>query len=86
MFQFPCLFLCFGISLIFRVFVSFWFRVPFYRVLICLQIDCSHSIMISGDGEGGIEMTESMQLIREFCDRFISSEKATRTRIVIFLI
>lgn len=42
--------------------------------------------MISGDGEGGIEMTESMQLIREFCDRFISSEKATRTRIVIFLI
>ena len=36
---------------------------------------------ITGDGEGGIEMTESMQLIREFCDRFISSEKATRTRI-----
>ncbi|KAG4938729.1 hypothetical protein JHK86_044870 [Glycine max] len=41
---------------------------------------------VPGDGEGGIEMTESMQLIREFCDRFISSEKATRTRIVIFLI
>ena len=41
---------------------------------------------ITGDGEGGIEMTESMQLIREFCDRFISSEKVTRTRIVIFLI
>ncbi|KAG5069503.1 hypothetical protein JHK85_001880 [Glycine max] len=36
---------------------------------------------VPGDGEGGIEMTESMQLIREFCDRFISSEKATRTRI-----
>ncbi|XP_027361054.1 protein LOW PSII ACCUMULATION 3, chloroplastic isoform X2 [Abrus precatorius] len=36
---------------------------------------------VPGDGEGGIEMTESMQLIREFCDRFISSEKASRTRI-----
>ncbi|CAJ2647053.1 unnamed protein product [Trifolium pratense] len=36
---------------------------------------------VPGDGEGGIEMTGSMQLIREFCDRFISSEKATRTRI-----
>ncbi|XP_062146697.1 protein LPA3 isoform X1 [Alnus glutinosa] len=36
---------------------------------------------VPGDGEGGIEMTGSMQLIREFCDRFISPEKATRTRI-----
>lgn len=41
---------------------------------------------VTGDGEGGIEMTESMQLIREFCDIFVISEKATRTRIVIFLI
>ncbi|KAK8472177.1 hypothetical protein PHAVU_002G132200 [Phaseolus vulgaris] len=36
---------------------------------------------VPGDGEGGIEMTESMQLIREFCDRFVSPEKVTRTRI-----
>ncbi|KAL2348837.1 hypothetical protein Fmac_002837 [Flemingia macrophylla] len=36
---------------------------------------------VPGDGEGGIEMTESMQLIREFCDLLISSEKSTRTRI-----
>ncbi|XP_027193382.1 uncharacterized protein [Cicer arietinum] len=36
---------------------------------------------VPGDGEGGIEMTGSMQLIREFCDIFISSEKTTRTRI-----
>ncbi|BAT99716.1 hypothetical protein LR48_Vigan06g069300 [Vigna angularis] len=36
---------------------------------------------VPGDGEGGIEMTESMQLIREFCDRFIIPEKVTRTRI-----
>ncbi|KAJ4728532.1 protein LOW PSII ACCUMULATION 3, chloroplastic [Melia azedarach] len=36
---------------------------------------------VPGDGEGGIEMTGSMQLIREFCDRFVTPEKATRTRI-----
>ncbi|KAI3968568.1 hypothetical protein MKW92_017255 [Papaver armeniacum] len=36
---------------------------------------------VPGDGEGGIEMTGSMQLIREFCDSFITSEKVTRTRI-----
>ncbi|KAK9985182.1 hypothetical protein SO802_034707 [Lithocarpus litseifolius] len=36
---------------------------------------------VPGDGEGGIEMTGSMQLIREFCDSFINPEKATRTRI-----
>eukprot|EP00268_Persea_americana_P059203 TRINITY_DN7240_c2_g1_i3.p1 TRINITY_DN7240_c2_g1~~TRINITY_DN7240_c2_g1_i3.p1 ORF type:complete len:333 (+),score=68.30 TRINITY_DN7240_c2_g1_i3:168-1166(+) len=36
---------------------------------------------VPGDGEGGIEMTGSVQLIREFCDRFIKPEKATRTRI-----
>ncbi|GMH09163.1 hypothetical protein Nepgr_011003 [Nepenthes gracilis] len=36
---------------------------------------------VPGDGEGGTEMTASMQLIREFCDCFISPEKARRTRI-----
>ncbi|KAM7490959.1 hypothetical protein LguiA_033880 [Lonicera macranthoides] len=36
---------------------------------------------VPGDGEGGIEMTGSMQLIREFCDLFIKPEKATQTRI-----
>ncbi|KVH89789.1 protein of unknown function DUF1995 [Cynara cardunculus var. scolymus] len=36
---------------------------------------------VPGDGEGGIEMTGSMQLIREFCDLLIVPEKATRTRI-----
>lgn len=39
-------------------------------------------MFVSGDGEGGIEMTESMQLIREFCDLFIAPEKASQTRIV----
>lgn len=39
-------------------------------------------MFVSGDGEGGIEMTGSMQLIREFCDIFVTPEKATRTRIV----
>ncbi|KAL7150524.1 hypothetical protein ABFS83_05G118300 [Erythranthe nasuta] len=36
---------------------------------------------VPGDGEGGIEMTGSMQLIREFCDLVITPEKVTRTRI-----
>ncbi|XP_024639341.1 uncharacterized protein [Medicago truncatula] len=39
---------------------------------------------VPGDGEGGIEMTGSMQLIREFCDLSISAEKITRTRISAF--
>ncbi|KAJ0719523.1 putative protein LOW PSII ACCUMULATION 3 [Helianthus annuus] len=38
-------------------------------------------IYMLGDGEGGIEMTGSMQLIREFCDLLVAPEKATRTRI-----
>jgi hypothetical protein len=42
-------------------------------------------MVVPGDGEGGIEMTGSMQLIREFCDRFVSPEKTTRTRIVCIL-
>ncbi|KAH9753117.1 DUF1995 domain-containing protein [Citrus sinensis] len=37
---------------------------------------------VPGDGEGGIEMTGSMRLIREFCDLFVTPEKVTRTRIV----
>ncbi|KAL2901119.1 putative [LysW]-L-2-aminoadipate/[LysW]-L-glutamate phosphate reductase [Bienertia sinuspersici] len=36
---------------------------------------------VPGDGEGGKEMTESMQLIREFCGRLVTPEKAARTRI-----
>ncbi|EPS70367.1 hypothetical protein M569_04395, partial [Genlisea aurea] len=36
---------------------------------------------VPGDGEGGIEMTQSMQLIREFCHLLIPPEKTTRTRI-----
>ncbi|KDP39758.1 hypothetical protein JCGZ_02778 [Jatropha curcas] len=36
---------------------------------------------VPGDGEGGIEMTESMQFIREFCDQFVIPEKVTRTRV-----
>ncbi|XP_078440078.1 LOW PSII ACCUMULATION protein (DUF1995) isoform X2 [Wolffia australiana] len=36
---------------------------------------------VPGDGEGGIEMTGSMQLIREFCDLLITGEKARKTRL-----
>ncbi|KAJ3684680.1 hypothetical protein LUZ61_013844 [Rhynchospora tenuis] len=36
---------------------------------------------VPGDGEGGNEMTESMLLIRGYCDRLIPPEKSTKTRI-----
>ncbi|KAL9246984.1 hypothetical protein vseg_020460 [Gypsophila vaccaria] len=36
---------------------------------------------VPGDGEGGNEMTYSMQLIREFCDRLVTPEKSSKTRI-----
>lgn len=36
---------------------------------------------VPGDGEGGIEMTGSMQLIREFCDILIVPEKVAKTRV-----
>ncbi|CAN4076352.1 unnamed protein product [Withania somnifera] len=36
---------------------------------------------VPGDGEGGTEMTGSMQLIREFCDLLVIREKVTKTRI-----
>ena len=54
--------------------------------VICLYCISLFARQVAGDGEGGIEMTESMVLIRNFCDRFVDSDKATRTRIVIFLI
>lgn len=40
--------------------------------------------MTLGDGEGGMEMTESLQLIREFCDRLIVPDESSKTRIVCF--
>lgn len=36
----------------------------------------------TGDGEGGNEMTGSMQMLREFCDLVVTRDKATKTRIV----
>ncbi|KAL1536371.1 protein LPA3 [Salvia divinorum] len=36
---------------------------------------------VPGDGEGGIEMTGSLQLIREYCDLLVSPEKTTRSRV-----
>lgn len=60
----------------------FFMHFNFYPLLLRVPLIPLNCLCISGDGEGGIEMTESMQLIREFCDRFISPEKATRTRIV----
>lgn len=74
------------------LFVSLYLFV-FSYIAICLPFPLTTSIAhkcflmhLSGDGEGGIEMTGSMQLIREFCDGFINPEKSTRTRIVNYLI
>lgn len=36
---------------------------------------------VSGDAEGGIEMTSSMILVRDFCNNFLTSEQYARTRI-----
>lgn len=47
---------------------------------------CSNFFIVTGDGEGGIEMTGSLQLIREYCDLVVSPEKTTRTRVVCFII
>lgn len=38
--------------------------------------------IVSGDAEGGIEMTRSMVLVRDFCCGFLENEKYARTRIV----
>ncbi|GKV10600.1 hypothetical protein SLEP1_g21944 [Rubroshorea leprosula] len=51
------------------------------RQLMEIEFPTSGLLSVPGDDEGGNEMTESMQLIREFCDRLIIPEKATRTRI-----
>lgn len=57
-----------------------------FTIPIKLHAFLIHITHALGDGEGGIEMTESMQMIRGFCDRLIVPEKATRTRVVSFLI
>lgn len=51
------------------------------RQLMEIEFPTSGLESVPGDGEGGIEMTGSMQLIREFCDYLVAPEKATRTRI-----
>ncbi|OWM65007.1 hypothetical protein CDL15_Pgr028725 [Punica granatum] len=50
-------------------------------ILLCLPVHHMCAFVYKGDGEGGIEMTGSMQLIREFCDQLVEPEKITRTRI-----
>ncbi|XP_066321128.1 protein LPA3-like [Miscanthus floridulus] len=46
-----------------------------------LEIEFPTAGLQTCDGEGGNEMTGSMLLIREFCDRFVPAEKSTRTRV-----
>ncbi|XP_064959063.1 protein LPA3-like [Musa acuminata AAA Group] len=51
------------------------------KQLLEIEFPTSGLESVPGDGEGGIEMTECMQLIRGFCDRLIAPEKSTRTRV-----
>uniref|UniRef100_A0A453N497 DUF1995 domain-containing protein n=2 Tax=Aegilops tauschii subsp. strangulata TaxID=200361 RepID=A0A453N497_AEGTS len=52
-----------------------------YHIIQEIEFPTAGLQSVPGDGEGGIEMTGSMLLIREFCDRFVPAEKVTRTRI-----
>lgn len=36
---------------------------------------------VPGDGEGGIEMTGSVELLREFCDLVVSPDQTAKTRV-----
>ncbi|KAH0741425.1 hypothetical protein KY290_034468 [Solanum tuberosum] len=51
------------------------------RQLMEIEFPTAGLSSVPGDGEGGIEMTGSIQLIREFCDLLVIPEKATKTRI-----
>ncbi|KAF3795947.1 hypothetical protein EJ110_NYTH04192 [Nymphaea thermarum] len=51
------------------------------KQLLEIEIPTAGLASVPGDAEGGIEMTESMQLIHEYCKRFVPSEKVTKTRI-----
>lgn len=47
-----------------------------------IEFPTSGLASVPGDGEGATEMTESINMIREFCDRLLAPEKARSTRIV----
>ncbi|KAH0642846.1 hypothetical protein KY289_033820 [Solanum tuberosum] len=51
------------------------------RQLMEIEFPTAGLSSVPGDGEGGIEMTGSIQLICEFCDLLVIPEKATKTRI-----
>ncbi|ESQ32401.1 hypothetical protein EUTSA_v10004626mg [Eutrema salsugineum] len=46
-----------------------------------IEFPTSGLASVPGDGEGATEMTGSINMIREFCDRLLSPEKARTTRI-----
>ncbi|KAH0870019.1 hypothetical protein HID58_077041 [Brassica napus] len=51
------------------------------KQLMEIEFPTSGLASVPGDGEGATEMTESMNMIHQFCDRLISPEKARTTRI-----
>ncbi|CAN6461367.1 unnamed protein product [Victoria cruziana] len=51
------------------------------KQLLEIEIPTAGLASVPGDAEGGIEMTESMQLIHEYCKCFVPLEKVTKTRI-----
>lgn len=51
------------------------------RTLLEIEFPTAGLESVPGDAEGGIEMTNSMILVRDFCLSFLSSEQYRRTRI-----
>ncbi|XP_010439656.1 PREDICTED: protein LOW PSII ACCUMULATION 3, chloroplastic [Camelina sativa] len=51
------------------------------KQLMEIEFPTSGLASVPGDGEGATEMTESINMIREFCDRLLPPEKARTTRI-----
>ncbi|KAG7612326.1 unnamed protein product [Arabidopsis thaliana] len=51
------------------------------KQLMEVEFPTSGLASVPGDGEGATEMTESINMIREFCDRLLAPEKARSTRI-----
>ncbi|MCO5556423.1 hypothetical protein L7F22_009972 [Adiantum nelumboides] len=51
------------------------------KKLLAIEFPTAGLESVSGDAEGGIEMTSSMMLIRDFCLNFLANEQYARTRI-----
>lgn len=68
-----------------KIFIEGFLSYCFF-ILANSNIVFSSVLLGLGDGEGATEMTESINMIREFCDRLLAPEKARTTRIVCVLL